>query len=203
MIITSTNIDYLITPTRFHIGDVSSTLFTDSIIMTGLVFGVKMLQTRWNNRYMVYTSGMLVSGTTVNTPVGQYDLGYLPSENDVFRNPSLSFASIPPPIIDQNDDPVIVLAASILIRRSAISSSASAFSNWSTPDLSVSNVQSGKMLLDMLKTDEQALNDMFKSRLAKPLKSTFPLGAAQDLTPFIDLTSTIPTVAIVRDTEQR
>jgi hypothetical protein len=200
MIVTQSNLDYLITPTRFHIGDLTGTLFTDSVILTGIVFGVKMLQTRWNNRYLIYSPSMLVNGTIINTPNGQYDVGYVPNNNDAIRNPAVTYSSQAQPIIEQSDEPAIVLAAAILIRKSAIQSSVSAFSAWSTPDLSVSNIQSGKMLVELMRGDEQALQDLFKTRLAHPRKGKFPLAATQDLTAFAPNTTSIPVSVTIYDT---
>ena len=197
--ITSSNLDYLIPPVRLHLGDPSGSIFSDTVILTGLVFGVKMLQTRWSNRYFIYTSDMHVSGTLINTPNGQFDIGYTPNVNDALRNPFIPFVSTSPPIIDQNDEPAIVLAAAILVRKSAITSSVSAFSSWSTPDLSVSNIQSGKVLVDMLRNDEEALNELFKRRLGKSVKDTFPLGMYTDLTPYVQDTQVIPLVTVTSD----
>lgn len=196
MIVTRSNLDYLITPVRMRLGDVTGAVFTNSIILTGLVFGVKMLQSRWNSRYFVYTDSMHVQGTQISTPGGIYDIGYTPLENDVLRNPALTFVSQPPPIIDQTDEYAIVLAACILTRRSVISSSMTAFTNWATPDLSVSNVQSGKMLQSLIADDEKALDALFRQRLAHPQKSTFPVSVDTDLTPYVQDTRIIPILVI-------
>lgn len=200
MIVTRSNLDYLITPTRFHIGDVSGVQFTDSVILTGLVFGVKMLQTRWNNRYLIFSESMHATGNIIHTPVGTYDYGYLPVENDVMRNPAIQYLSDIGPIVEQPDEPAIVLAAAILIRKSAITSSATAFTSWSTPDLSVNNVQSARMLYDMLRADEEALQVLFRTRLAHPKKGKFPLAATQDLTAFAPYTTSIPVAVTIYDT---
>lgn len=181
MIITSSNLDYLITPVRLLAGDLTGSTFSDSIILTALVAGVKYLQNRWNNRYLIYTSDMLVSGTTVNTPNGECTLSILPDENDVFRNCAFTFESESPPIIDQNDEYPILIAAVIFLRRSVMQSSITVFSNWSTPDLSYSNVQSAKVLQDLLKADMEALDTFFNKRLGRATKSSFPLGVEQDI----------------------
>src|SRR5258706_1518043 len=97
------NIDYLIDDVRLHIGDIdddgSKTAFSNSVIRTALINGVKGLQRRWDNRYLVYNERLLVTnpqdlGYTI--PSG-YVLGRLPQgygtmpdglrENDIFRNP--------------------------------------------------------------------------------------------------------------------
>ena len=180
MIVTTSNLDYLIDPVRLHVGDMAGSTFSDGLVLTSLVFGVKYLQHRWNSKYLIYASGMLVSGTTVNTPQGQCTLDTLPNENDVFRNCYATFTSDAPPIIDQSDEYAIVLTAAILLRRSVFASSISVFSNWSTPDLSFSNVASHKALLDTINADVAALDMLFKGKLAAPQKSTWPIALEYD-----------------------
>jgi hypothetical protein len=61
-IVYPTNIDYLIPDVRMRIGDTNATKtrFSDSIIRTALVGGIKTLQRRWRSRYLVFTPSMLV-----------------------------------------------------------------------------------------------------------------------------------------------
>jgi len=185
MLITTSNLDYLITPLRFHIGDIDETLFSDSVLLTGLVNGVKMIANRWSNKYLIYASGIDVSC-----------VGYIPAVNDVYRNCSFAFQSVAPPIVEQSDEIAIILAASILVRRSVITSSVSAFSNWSTPDLSYSNIQSSKQLLSMLADDQRMLDDFFKGKLGRILKSTLPIAESENLLPLVNrFPVTIPNVS--------
>jgi hypothetical protein len=172
MYISSSNLDYLIIPLRFHIGDIEGTSFSDTLCLTGLVNGVKMIASRWSSKYLIYASGMDSSG-----------LDYTPSENDVFRNPAATFIQHSPPIVEQSDEIAIILAASILMRRSVISSSMTAFSNWSTPDLSFSNVQSGKQLQVLLEEDQRMLDLFFKGKLGHILKSTLPIAQNEHTLP--------------------
>lgn len=54
-----TNIDYLLPEVRLHIGDFGEQKrFSDSVVRTALVSGIKMLQRRWANRYIVYYQSM-------------------------------------------------------------------------------------------------------------------------------------------------
>lgn len=192
MIVTQSNLDYLIVPTRMHVGDVDGSVFSNSLILTSLVFAVKYLQNRWNNRYFIYSSDMLLSGTTVNTPDGSCTLSSIPRANDVFRNCHVSFSSADTPVIDQDDEYAVIIAASIALRRSVITSSLSAFSNWSTPDLSYSNVSSSKMMLDLIAQDVKALDEFFKKRLAAPQKQSLPLANDEILTPYAGMFDIIP-----------
>lgn len=199
MITVTTNLDYLIPDVRLRVGDIDGTLFSDNLIRTGLVSSVKYLQHLWGDRYLIYTSGIISSGTIVNVPQGTCDLGYTPNEYDVIRNCYAVFESVPPPILDQDDEQAIVIAAGMLVRRSVIQSSTTAFTNWTTPDLSISNIQSAKMLTEMLKMDKEELDSFFKRRLARPVKSTFPIAAKQELTPFAEVSIIQEETIVIRN----
>lgn len=161
--ITSSNLDYLLPALRLQVGDPAGTTFSDSLLLTGLVNGVKMLASRWNSKYLI------------------------DSNNDVYRNTAVTFKYTSPPIVEQQDEIAIILAASILVRRSALTSSSAAFTNWSTPDLSFSNVQASKTLLDLLKADEEQLTLFFKGKLGKVLKQTITVARPEDLSYLIEL----------------
>jgi hypothetical protein len=189
MLVSSSNLDYLITPLRFHVGDLDSTLFSDTILLTGLVNGVKMIANRWSSKYLIYASGIDVSC-----------LGYIPSVNDVYRNCESTFHAFSPPIVEQSDEIAIILAASILVRRSVITSSISAFSNWSTPDLSYSNVQSSKQISLMLEDDQKQLDLFFKGKLGKSLKGTFPIAQGEELLPLSNFNPVVIPFSTSNDT---
>ena len=181
--VTSTNLSYLTPAVRVYIGDLDSTAYSDVVIYTALVSAVKFLQQKWGNRYLIYTSGMLVNGTTVNTPDGTCTLDSVPNENNAFRNCAVTFTSVAPPIIDQTDETPIILATSILLRRVKITSNVNTFSSWSTPDLSFSNISNGKLLLDMLRADEAFLDAYFKKKLGRSQKSGWPLAVPTQILP--------------------
>ena len=155
--ITSSNLDYLLPVLRLQVGDPAGTVFSDPLLLTGLVNGVKMLGSRWGSKYLIDNS------------------------NNVYRNTAVTFTYTSPPIVEQQDETAIVLAASVLVRRSALTSSSSAFTNWSTPDLSFSNVQSSRAILELLKSDEEALNLFFKGKLGKAIKQTLAVAYPEDL----------------------
>lgn len=67
-IVYPTNIDYLIQDVRLHTGDYESVKFSDSIVRSAIIGGVKMLQRRWNNRYLVFDPTM----TLQTLPDGVY-----------------------------------------------------------------------------------------------------------------------------------
>ena len=181
MFVSNSNISYLIPPLRLHIGDVNGDTFSDTILLTALVNGVKMIASRWSNKYQIYASG-------IDTAC----IGYTPNVNDVYRGCTFAFTTIPPPIVEQQDEIAIVLAASILARRSVITSSVTVFNNWSTPDLSFSNVQASKTIMDLLQTDQNMLDAFFKGKLGKMQKQGFPIAIGTDLLPITQLPDVIP-----------
>ena len=173
MITQPTNIDYLIPATQMYVGDVSETTFAYSLVRTALTYGVKALQKRWNNRYFVYVSGMMIDSTHVMSPDGIIEVSTMPDEYDVFRNSyNQTFYSSAPPVVDQTDETPIILSAAIILRRVTLTSSVAAMGSWSTPDLSFSNIQGSKQVMNMLSEDQKALDAFFAQRLAHPQKDT-------------------------------
>lgn len=187
----SGNLDYLIDSVRIHFGDVTEPyIISDSIVRTAIVNAIKALQRRWGNRYQILQSGMIVvdslsAGVTV--PAGYLyartadGYGYIPSglyNNDTFRNPVLPaseetpFTFPEPPAIEQQDEAVIVVMAAILLRKTQLTSSADGLQSWSAGDLSYSNINSSKVLNQMLSDDIKLLESFFRSRLA-PSKIKF------------------------------
>ncbi len=155
--ITSSNLDYLLPVLRLQVGDPDSKTFSDSLLLTALVNGVKMIASRWNSKYLI------------------------DANNDVYRNTTVTFAFASPPIVEQQDEIAIVLSASILTRRSFLLSSSEAFSNWSTPDLTYSNTQQARTVYNLLKSDEESLNLFFKGKLARTIKQTIGVAYPEDL----------------------
>lgn len=186
MITVSSNLDYLIDPVRIYVGDLAGTTYSDAVVRTALVYGVKSLQTRWNSRYLIFESGM-ANGLNINTPFGTCTVEDVPDPYHVFRNCYHTFTSDPTPVIDQTDETPIILSAAIILRRITIMSSSSAYLSWSTPDLSVSNIQGSKNVAALLAEDIKALDVYFKSRLAAPSKSGFPLAGPQDSYEYLNI----------------
>jgi hypothetical protein len=184
MITVASNLDYLIDPVRIYVGDLQGTTYSDAVVRTALVYGVKALQTRWNSRYLIFESGM-ASGLNINTPYGTCVVEDVPNPYDVFRNCYHTFTSEDTPVIDQTDETPIILSAAIILRRISITSSSSAYLSWSTPDLSVSNIQGSKNLTALYDADVKMLDAYFKGRLAAPVKSTFPIAQDGNVFPII------------------
>jgi hypothetical protein len=181
-----TNVDYLIESVKLRLGDFDGTQYSDSLVRTGLINGIKFLQKRWRSKYQVFNSGLispeqpngalaqgLIWCSTVN---GYAFLDASLVENDVFRNPFLEFQQPSPPIIEQDDEDAIVLSAMYLIHLAKLTSSAATFVSWSTEDLRYTNSESSKSMKVVLETILAELNVLFKTRVAMPKATRQPLN---------------------------
>lgn len=186
MITTITNIDYLMDSVRLRLGDFDGTQYSDALVRTGLVTGVKFLQKRWKSKYQVFASGTaseiqpsgaidqgLIWCSTVNG-YAFLDAGLV--ENDIFRNPFLEFEQPAPPIVEQNDEDALVLAAMYLIHLAKLTSSSSTFVSWSTEDLRYTNSEASRSMKLVLETILAELNTLFKTRIAQPTATRQPLN---------------------------
>lgn len=180
-----TNLDYLMMDVRLTFGDLDGSVYSDAIIRTALINGVKFLQRKWQSKYQVYTSAIKVDPQPsdapggyiwANTVDGQAYIPDLLEEGSVFRNPFLAFDQVYPPVISSTDETAIVLAATYLLRRSQVSSSAASFVSWSTEDIRFSNLGSERGLSKLLESDLKALDDYFANRIATPQRSEYPIA---------------------------
>lgn len=180
-----TNLDYLMPDVRLTFGDLDGSVYSDIIIRTALVNAIKFLQRRWQSKYQIYTSALMVVPQPANVPSGYIYANttdgqqYIPSgleEGSLFRNPFLTFDQTSPPVIQSQDETAIVLAATYLLRRSQVSSSVASFVSWSTEDIRYSNLGSERGLKTLLESDLKALDDYFASRIAQPKRSEFPIA---------------------------
>lgn len=186
MITNVTNVDYLIEPVKIRLGDFDGTQYSDSLVRTGVINGVKFLQKRWRSKYQVFASGLI----SADQPSGAADQGLIwcstvngyafldlnLMENDVFRNPFLEFQQPSPPIVEQDDEDALVLAAMYLIHLAKLTSSASTFVSWSTEDLRYTNSESSRSMKLVLETILSELNVLFKTRVAMPKATRQPLN---------------------------
>lgn len=180
-----TNLDYLMTDVRLIFGDLTGAVYTDPILRTALINGVKYLQRKWQSKYQVYTSELTDIAQPPEIPAGMIwantvdGQGFIPSgltEGSVFRNPFLVITQPSPPVITSEDETAITLAATYLLRRSQVSSSVTAFVSWSTEDIRYSNLGSERGLNKLLDSDLKALEDYFANRIARPQRSEFPIA---------------------------
>src|SRR5574341_745094 len=156
LITTPTNIDYLITPLRVHISDLTEPhTYSDDLLRTTLTYGVKALMSRWNSRY-------LVNDTT----------------NYIERNPNIVFDFPAPPIIQHKDERAIILQSSIDLKSSVIYNQSVTNSmgvSWKDDEISYSDQNRSVALLDSLKRDIEELAGLLpvgRQRLAQAKKQS-------------------------------
>lgn len=184
MISSPTNIDYMIDQVRLRLGDFDGTIYSDTLIRTALISGIKYLQKRWRSKYQVVTSGTY-TGDNSSAPSGYAQastvdgIAYIPlglSNNDVYRNPFVTFNQDPPPVIEQNDEDAIVLATAYIVHLAKLTNSSSAFVSWSTEDIRFTNTTAANTMRAVLETLQTELNTVFATRIAQPVVSRQPVN---------------------------
>lgn len=184
MITSATNIDYMIDQVRLRLGDFDGTIYSDTLIRTALISGIKYLQKRWRSKYQVVTSGTY-TGDNSAAPSGFAQastvdgIAYIPfglSNNDVYRNPFVTFNQDPPPVIEQNDEDAIVLATAYIVHLAKLTNSSSAFVSWSTEDIRFTNTTAANTMRAVLETLQTELNTVFATRIAQPVVSRQPVN---------------------------
>lgn len=184
MITTSTNIDYMVDQVRLRLGDFDGTEYSDTLVRTALISAIKYLQKRWRSKYQVVTSGTY-TGNDSAAPAGYAQantidgMAYIPAglqNNDVFRNPYITFNSTEPPVIEQNDEDAIVLATAYIVHLAKLTNSSSAFVSWSTEDIRYTNTTAANTMRAVLETLQTELNTVFATRIAQPVVSRQPVN---------------------------
>ena len=179
-----TNIDYLIPDVRLHVGDIDSIRFSDSLIRTALVNGIKFLQHYWSTRYLVYSGAAMYVTPQPETVSSGYMYVALPdgygeilgtlTDNDVFKNPALDFSDVGLAPISQSDEAIVVISATMMLCKSLLTSSSLTFVNWSDGEYSYSNVAASQVLSKLFASALDDFNNFFKSKRGKPLRRDFP-----------------------------
>jgi len=154
LITNETNLDYLITPLRLHIGDYEDEFtYTDAFLRTHLVYAVKALGPRWNYKYLI------------------------DADNAVSRNPHRAYLFASPPIIEYSDERAIILQAAIDIKSPIVYTRSMTTVQWKDEEVSYSNTVGHTALADSLKKDLEELESLFpppRKRLAQPKKQSLP-----------------------------
>lgn len=154
-ITSSTNIDYLLDDLRLHLGDYSTPYrYLDEWLRTALIASIKSLSKRWNYKYLVGTDYNVSRNTAQNVFV--YD---------------------EPPIIEQGDERAIILQASIIIKGGSLEDSAWSIGSWRDAEISVSNIEGGRLKSTSLQKDIDELDDLLKpasKRLGRAIKGSLP-----------------------------
>jgi len=170
------NIDYLIREVRLHFGDLDGSLFQDMIVRGAILSAIKQLAPRWSNKYIVYNPVLKAFPQPVETPVGylaiatNLGIAYVPDsikEDIVIRNPFVAFPAANG-FIDQIDEQAIILMATIILRKSQLASSADSFLSIATEDLKYSSLGSERTLSGLLQNDLDALQLLFRTKIARP-----------------------------------
>ena len=179
------NCDVLFDQLRTHVGDWDKTKYSDSLLRSSLLAGIRMLQRRWKNRYIIFNDAMLTeapdditipSGYVYATVLGTATMipSGLSADVDVVRHPLQTYTDPGPDIISQEDWHPIIIAASLILRKSQITSSAETIQSWSDGEYSFSNISSAKSYQLMYDADQKELDAYFKRRPAPVLRSNFP-----------------------------
>ncbi len=180
-----TNLDYLMTDVRLQFGDFDGSVFSDVIIRTALVSGVRLLQNKWNGKYQLYVEDMIITPQPSDVPVGYTRIASLYGRADipnslavgsVFRNPYGVFTAEANHLLESVDEQGLVFAAVYILRKMQVSSSAQEFIAWSTEDIKYSNLGIERSLGGILKDDIENLKGYLKSKIATPKRSDFPIA---------------------------
>ena len=153
-ITTETNLDYLITDLRLHLGDITEPYrYTTDWLRTSLVMSVKALMRWWNYKYLI------------------------DSDYNASRNPRSTFLFPAPPTIEYGDEYPIVLMASIIIKEGSLEESAWNAGSWRDAEIAYSNIEGNRARTTSLKQDWETLESILKppqKRLAQSRKGSLP-----------------------------
>lgn len=120
LITDATNLDYLITPLRLHIGDLEEPYtYSDDELRTRLVYAVKALAPRWNYKYLINND-----------------------TNYIERNINTVYLFAEPPLLQYSDERAIILQASIDIKNTALYLLSASTVSWKDDEVSYSNKDS-------------------------------------------------------------
>jgi len=143
----TSNLEELISPLRFQIGDTDATpTYSDETLHNILRNAVSALMRRWSDRYFVDVEGV------------------------VHRNTNETFEWSSPPVIQYKDIRAIVLQASIVIKSGKKFSESGNVANWRDEEISYSNIEGARQRSSTLNDDIAELENLLPSKkLARPL----------------------------------
>lgn len=136
----TTYLTYLIRRLRLQIGDLDSSAFryTDEQLELTLTASIEALQSWWEYRYLI-------------------------DENDeVYRNPDITFKYAEPPVIQRSDIRPIILMGSIIVKSSSLENLAYSLGAWRDAEVSYSNIESGRSKDKSLQRDLEELKNILK-----------------------------------------
>lgn len=148
-------LDYLIPVLRLRIGDVNeaSYRYLDEWLMIALTAAVRSLERYWGSKYIVDDSGT----------VARYeDYAY-------FEFPESSG------VIQKKDENIIILKAALIILEGSLENMAWSTGSWKDAEISYSNIQSGNLRGETIKSIKAELDSLIKSpikRLTRGYRAT-------------------------------
>lgn len=152
----TTTLDYLIPELRLKIGDINpeSYRYLDEWLLVALGAAVKISYRYLGDRYWINDFG------------------------EVSRNPNKEFEySEDYGVIQKKDEPVILVLASLSVLGGSLENSAWSTGSWRDAEISVSNIESGRLREGTLKSLRDELKDLVlppTKRLGKPRKNSLP-----------------------------
>jgi hypothetical protein len=152
----TTDLDFLLPELRVRLGDTDSTSYRylDEWLRVSLVTALKALQRWWRIRYVIEEVTYVVS-----------------------RYENSTFALESPPIIDTSDQIPIVIMAAILVKEGSLENSSWTIGSWREAEVSVSNIESGKIKeksLERLWNELQWYIKPPSKRLGVPTRDSIP-----------------------------
>lgn len=150
---TQTDLDYLIPFVRFHMGDLENRRYTTSTLRMALVYALKLLQRRWNSKYLI--------DATNTTVTRNADMLYY-------------FRQTAPPTIESRDEAAFVLQAAILLKSGIMQDSSWQVAAWRDDEIQVSNIQADRSRHRGLDRDMEMLDLFFKRRLYAGRRQSLP-----------------------------
>jgi len=145
----ATDLDYLISSLRLHLGDIDSDSYryVDGWLRVALVDAMKELERWWSSRYYINSTTYVVT-----------------------RNSDSTYVTASPPIVETRDEKPIILMASLMIKSGSLEANSWSTGSWRDAEFSVSNIEGSKSKQASFKADWEALTAIMKP----PTKRPFP-----------------------------
>jgi hypothetical protein len=149
------SVEYLIPTLRLKIGDINSATYRymDEWLVVALIASVRSLERYWGSKYIITEGGAITRNT------GYTNFEFEESEG----------------VIQRKDEHIIVTKAALIILEGSLENSAWAIGSWKDAEISVSNIEAGKLRTETLRNLRTELDSLIKSpmkRLTKGSRAT-------------------------------
>lgn len=153
----SVNIEYLIDSLRLRIGDTDPDTYRymDEWLKKALIVSTKTLGRYWNYKYMVTDSGVVTRNVNSTQFIFPEDYG----------------------VIQDADEPIIIIMACIILLEGSFENSSWSISSWRDNEISMSNLEQGRMRDTNIKRFWDELKDLISvpaKKLAFTTKRSLP-----------------------------